>query len=63
MSYTRNDGSAEEPVATRMVEIRPHVFVSEDFARANGLSRYVPKREPKAKAEKPGRATSLPLTN
>ena len=34
-----------------MVEIRPHVFVREDFARANGMSTLTPKREPKVKAK------------
>ena len=37
-----------------MVEIRPHVFVREDFARANGMSALTPTRElkPKSKAGK-----------
>ena len=34
-----------------MVEIRPHVSVSEDYARANGMSVLVPKREPRPRAK------------
>ena len=53
MPYTRNDGSSAEPVETRMVEIRPHVAVSEAFALANGMSVLVPKPEPKPTTRKP----------
>lgn len=44
MPYIRQDGSSDEPVETRMVEVRPHVFVSEDYARANGMSRHIPSK-------------------
>lgn len=52
MSYTRQDGSAEEPVETRMIEVRPHVYVSEDFARANGMSRHIPIAAKAGRAER-----------
>lgn len=49
MPYTRNDGSSTEPVETLMVEFAPHMTVSEDYAKANGMSVLVPKPEPKLK--------------
>ena len=52
MPYTRNDGSAEEPVETRMVEFAPHMAVSQDFALANGMSTLVRKPEPKPEEAK-----------
>jgi hypothetical protein len=52
MAYTRNDGSSDEPVETRMVEFAPHMTVSEDFAKANGMSALVPKLEPKPQTRK-----------
>jgi hypothetical protein len=51
MSHTRQDGSPEDPVKTRMVEIRPHVYVSENFARANGMNRHIPSKPATKPAE------------
>ena len=47
MPYTRPTDEGD----VVMVEIRPHIFVREDFARENGMSTLAPKREPKVKAK------------